>query len=164
MHELNLNNIAELTHELTYYRYILNQGRTDSLFRDLALSEYVALDRVARSISEKGDAEARTYLQDLAETLKLSIPQTSKMIGRLRDKGLVIWSHDGNGTDGTYVSITESGVQAMERQEMILKDYYGRVINRFGRENMAKLLRLMIQLEKDMDAELSEKGEEADGV
>ena len=36
------------------------------------------------------------------------------------------------------------------------------MVEKFGRENMAQLLRLMVQLEQVMDGELKEDGEDAD--
>ena len=152
--------LTELSHELTYHRYMLNQGQTGTLFRDMSIPEYIALHHVLHAINEKGGgADSKTYLQDIADELKLSIPQTSKMVGKLRDKGLVSWSHDGDGSEGTYITLTDDGVRRTEKQEAILKDYYGRVAEKFGSENLTALLRLMIRLEEVMDEELGKKGE-----
>ena len=66
----------------------------------------------------------------------MPIPKTSKMIRKLHERGLVFWSHSGDGRDGTYVVITDSGVRAMERQANILNAYYSRGIEAFGYENL----------------------------
>lgn len=161
MHKVN--NITELSNELTYHRYMLNQGQVHSLFKDISIQEYIALHNISLSISEKNDDSGRTYLKDIADELRLSIPQASKMIGGLRDKGLVSWAHDGNGSEGTYIIITESGLGLMHRQETFLKDYYGRVAEKFGEENLITLIGLMQQLEEAMDSELRE-GDWADGI
>ena len=55
-------------------------------------------------------------MKDIAEELHLTIPKTSKMIGNLRDKGLVAWLHDGNGSEGIYITMTDSGIRLMEKQ------------------------------------------------
>lgn len=162
MHELYLNNITELAHELTYQRYLLNQGQANTLFQELSIPEYIALHYVSRAAGEKN--EEKTYLRDVAAELKLSIPQASKMVGKLRDKGLVSWSHDGDGSEGTYIIITDSGLRLMQTQEALLKDYYSRVTEKFGREKLTTLLELMIELEKVMDSELTEEGDGADGI
>ena len=86
--------------------------------------------------------------------MQLSMRQTSKMVGDLRDRGLVTWSHDGNGKDGTYVTITESGKQLLEKQETIVKEFYGRVIDSFGKENLIHLLHQMKELETVMTCEI----------
>ena len=78
------------------------------------------------------------------------------MIGNLRDKGLVTWSHDGNGSEGTYVTITEMGQKLLTEQEEILKAYYGKVIEKFGKDNLIQLLQLMKQLETVMSSEIEE--------
>lgn len=161
MHKVN--NITELSNELTYHRYLLNQGQVHSLFKNISIQEYIALHNISLSISEKNDDSGRTYLKDIADELRLTIPQASKMIGGLRDKGLVSWTHDGNGSEGTYIIITESGLRLMQRQEAFLKDYYGRVAEKFGEDNLFTLIDLMQRLEKVMDSELGE-GDCADDV
>ena len=65
-----------------------------------------------------------------------------------------MWSHDGNGSEGTYVTITESGKKLLKNQEQILRDYYGKVIEKYGKENLIQLLRLMKELETVMSSEL----------
>lgn len=164
MHELYLNNITELAHELTYQRYLLNQGQANTLFQELSIPEYIALHYLSRAAAEKDNETGKTYLRDIAAELKLSIPQTSRMVGQLRDKGLVSWSHDGDGSEGTYIIITDSGLRQMETQETLLKDYYSRVTEKFGRENLTTLLELMIELEKVMDSELIREGDGPDGI
>lgn len=91
--------------------------------------------------------------------MQLSMRQTSKMVGDLRDRGLVIWSHDGNGKDGTYVTITENGRKLLGNQETIVKEFYGRVIDSFGKENLIHLLHLMKELETVMTREIEQMEE-----
>ena len=57
----------------------------------------------------------------------------------------------GDGRDGTYVVITDSGVRAMERQANILNAYYSRVIEAFGYENLKNLLEQISHLESVMN-------------
>lgn len=94
--------------------------------------------------------------------MQISIRQTSKIITDLRDRGLVQWAHDGNGSDGTYVIITDSGKELMDRQEKMLKEYYGRVIDKFGIKKMIQLLQMMKELETVMSTELEEMEETTD--
>ena len=96
----------------------------------------------------------RISSKDLADKMELTIRQTSNMIAGLRDRGLVYWSHDGNGSDGTYVTITDIGRQNLYEQEDILKDFYGRVIEKYGKQNLIELLRLMKQLDTVMNGEM----------
>ena len=150
---------AELSNELNYHRYMLSQGEARGLLRNMTMSEYIALHKILA----KDHGAGKTYLQEIAEELHLSIPKTSKMIRKLNEKGVVHWSHDGDGSEGTYVTITKSGVQMMQQQEAFMEDYYGRVINKFGEENMIALLRLVKELEDVMEAEMNWEGDESDG-
>ena len=88
--------------------------------------------------------------------MQMSIRKTSKTVRDLRDRGYVKWSHDGNGTDGTYVTITDAGAKQLHDQETIIKDFYGNVINKFGKENMINLLILMKELDTVMESEIEE--------
>ena len=160
MEEKNNLSISSLTHELTLRQYIMNSGNIHKLLRELSIPEYIALHRIAAN-SESGSVYGdRTYLKDLADKMELSMRQISRMIGVLRDKGLVLWSHDGNGKDGTYVTITENGRALLNSNEEIMTDYYSRVINKFGKENLVDLLRLMKELETVMSGELEVYQEE----
>ena len=139
---------------------MFNQVQITALFGEISVPEYIALHSISGSISKNGAGAEKTYLRDIANELHLSIPKASKMIRQLRDKGFLSWGHDGNGEDGTYVTITESGAALMERQERILKDYYGRVIEKFGEEKLVSLFGLMKELENVMDHELHERNGE----
>ena len=153
----NRNDVAKLAYELTYHRHLMNKGKARNLFIELEISEYIALHSIARVASDKNDLSQKTYLSDLAEHLGMSISGVSKMITRLKDRGLVLWSHDGDGSEGTYVVITESGINAMSQQEKILSDYYSRVIDKFGHDNLIQLLQQMEKLEEIMDTEFTAK-------
>ena len=84
------------------------------------------------------------------------------MAGKLRDAGYVVWSHDGDGSEGTYVTITESGQSIIRNQEELLKSYYGHVIDKFGKDNLLQLLRLMKQLETIISSEAENLEVESD--
>ena len=122
----------------------------------MSITENIALQKKAHNEKTSFIYGGRTYIKELSEKMELTIRQTSKMIGKLRDKGLVTWSHDGNGTEGTYVTITDIGQNLLKDQEEILKKYYGNVIKKFGKDNLIQLLQLMKQLETVMTSEIEE--------
>ena len=148
--------IVKLTNELTYHRYLMNRGKVRDFFKKVSIPEYIALHYIALESEMSEIYSGRTYLKELAEKMQLSIRQTSKMVGDLRDRGLILWSHDGNGSEGTYVTITENGKKLLNEQEEVLKNYYGKVISKFGKDNMVQLLQMMKQLETIMSSELEE--------
>lgn len=124
----------------------------------LSAPDYIALNIIRETEKNEQIYSGRTYLKDLAEKMQLSMRQISKMIGNLKERGLVVWSHDGNGSEGTYVTITESGQQLLTQQQKILEEYYGNVIDKFGKDNLIQLLNLMKQLETVMSSEVERMG------
>lgn len=155
--------IAKLAYELTYHTHLLNRDKPRSLFTELGIPEYILLHSISQVASEPSGVPGRAYLKDLAQQLKMPMPSISQMAGRLKEQGLVQWSHDGKGNDGTFLVITDSGLGAMQRQNALLTDYYSRVIEKFSRENLAQLLQQMKALEKIMDEEFISEGEDAYG-
>ena len=151
--------IIKLTNELIYQRHLFNHEYRKDIFK-MSIPEYIALEYIAVE-EESGLYDGRAYLRDLADKLHMTMRHISNMAGKLRDAGLVLWSHDGDGSEGTYVTITESGQSIIKNQEEILKAYYGHVIDKFGKDNLLQLLKLMKQLETVMSSE-AEKMESDD--
>lgn len=145
--------IIKLTNELTYQRHLFNREYRKDVFMKMSIPEYIALQYIAME-ETSNIYSGRTYLKDLADKLQMSMRQISKMVEKLRDAGYVLWSHDGNGSEGTYVTITESGQSMLKNQEEILKKYYGKVFEKFGKDNLIQLLQLMKQLETVMSSEM----------
>lgn len=143
----------KLTNELTYQRHLFNREYRKDIFMKMSIPEYIALQYIAME-ETSNIYSGRTYLKDLADKLQMTMRQTSKMVEKLRDTGYVVWSHDGNGSEGTYVTITNSGQSMLENQEEILKKYYGKVFEKFGKDNLIQLLQLMKQLETVMSSEM----------
>lgn len=145
--------IAKLSHELTYRRYLLNNDKIRSFFKKLSIPEYLALHIIEKTEKENDIYSGKTYLQDISDKMQRSIRETSRMAKALQERGLLVWSHDGDGSDGTYVTLTEQGRSMLKEEEEALKKYYGKVIERYGRDNLVQLLTLMKQLETAMGAE-----------
>lgn len=146
---------ARLAYELTYHKFLLNRDHSHSLFREISKAEYIALHLIAKNASASG----RIYLADLAKQLEMPISSMSRMVRRLKDRSLVHWSHTGNGSDGTFVSITDSGFQAMRHQDAVLEAYYHQVIERFGHEKLTQLLHQLDALESIMNEVFTQEGD-----
>lgn len=147
--------LSQLANELTYRRYMTNRVSTSRYFSYMTVPEYIVLCMAAQpELLENGDSQ-KIYLADIAERMKMPVRQTSALIGRLRDRGLLTWTHDGNGSEGTYVQITDLGRKKAEEQEKILSNYYGNVIQKFGKENIVHLLQMMNELDSIMSEEIS---------
>lgn len=150
------NEIGELSNELTYRRYLMNKDKIRELFQKVSVAEYIALYKIAFQGENSSLYSGKTYLKELAEKMELTIPQTSKMVEGLQDRGLVLWSHDGDGSEGTYVMITENGQKLFKEQEDVLKSFYEKVVAKFGKEKLIQLLQLMQELDKVMGFELKD--------
>ena len=144
---MDKNTINKLAYDLTYQRYLLNKDKANYLFNDLSVGDYVVLHTVLCF-------EDKAYLEKLGEKLNLSISKMSNVATNLKNRGLVIWSHDGDGSEGTYLTVTEIGLKLMDKQEDKLKNYYERVINRFGLKNTVDLIGKMTALETIMEEEM----------
>ncbi len=154
--EIAESDIWKLSHELTYHKYLLNNDKIRSFFQKLSIPEYLAMHIIKESEQTDDIYAGRTYLKDIADKMQRSVRQTSRMVKTLQERGLVAWSHDGDGSEGTYVTITEAGSRMLQEEEEALKKYYGRVITSYGRENLLHLLQLMKQLETVMSTEFEE--------
>ena len=164
INELTRENVSSdirvLSHEITYRRYLMNKGKIKELFEKLSIPEYIALYNIDMERELSSIYGEKTYLKDLSEKMELSMRQTSRMIGNLRDRGLLLWSHDGNGSEGTYVIITDSGKKLLKEQEEVLRKFYGNVIDKFGKEKLIQLLQLMKELDTIMCSEFEDMEEE----
>ena len=152
------NDVKGLAYELTYHRYLMNKGHVQSLFTVLSQSEYITLHSITKVSPDEKYPFQKTYLKDLADKMELSIHSVSKLVRELKERGLVIWTHDGDGSEGTYITLTESGADLMQRQEEILSEYYGGVIEKFGYDEARSLLKRLSDLEKIMNEVFIEKG------
>ena len=153
--EVDRKEFNELASEITYRRYMMDKVNLTKIFPDLSTMDYIALGVISRLAEKKPDSD-KIYLQDIAADLKVPMNRVSEMIQKLRDKGVLIWTHDGDGSEGTYVKLTASGQEAMKKQQEILGSYYRNVIEKFGKEEFVRMLQMLARLERIMDEE-SEK-------
>lgn len=153
--EVDRKEFNELASEITYRRYMMDKVNLTKIFPDISTIDYVALWVISRLAEKKPDSD-KIYLQDIAADLKVPMNRVSEMIQKLRDRGVLIWTHDGDGSEGTYVKLTASGREAMKKQQEILGSYYRNVIKEFGKEEFVQMLQMLARLERIMDKE-SEK-------
>ena len=142
--------VLKLGNEFTLRRYLFNKPQVSQVLNE---ADYILLHIIMETAREHEIYEGKTYLKDLSEKMMLTIRQTSKLISKLKERGLVKWSHDGDGNEGTYVTITDEGRKLMEQQQAVYKEYYVNVIHKFGKDNLIEFLNLMKQLETVMYSE-----------
>ena len=66
MVQSKVSDVSMLSHELTYQRYLLNQGNIKQLFEKMSLPEYIALHNVAMESELSSIYGERTYLKELS--------------------------------------------------------------------------------------------------
>lgn len=150
-------NKNQLANELIYRKYLFGNDNFREYFKDLQIMEYVFLHAIIENEKSAAIYSGRTYLQELADKMQMPIRQTSRIIRELQDKGLVVWSHDGDGSEGTYVTVTQEGITRFYKQEEGMIHFFGNVIEKFGQENLMQLLRLMKEFGTVLSAELENK-------
>lgn len=127
------------------------------LFQENASAEYLLMWLFSRH-SEAAGGE-KIYLKDMADELHLPINKVSAIARSLRDKGLVRWTHDGDGREGTYLQLTETAVTSAAEHRKALHGYHRRVVDAYGEEPFLQLLADIARLEEIMQQE-AEKVEE----
>ena len=145
-----------LIDELVRLRYVMSNGQLNIRFADISMSEYITMREISDSDSD-GLYEGKTYLKDLADNMDASIRKTSKTVRKLKDMGLVVWEHEGDGTEGTYVYLTDEGKELLEEREKEVYEFFVKVIDKFGKDDMKKMLHLLKKFETIMSTELEEE-------
>lgn len=151
--------LKNLAHEITYRRYLLSRDDARSMFRDINIAEYIVLHFMSEQIESDPIYSDRIYLSEISEKLNLPIRKTSKLIREMSGKNLISWDHDGDGKDGTYVTMTEHGKNVFEETDSRLRDFYTRVLNRIGRDKIIQLLQLMKEFDSVIRTELEQTEE-----
>lgn len=150
------NNIVAVTAKAELDKIPRQKINIQKLFHKVSVLDYAVMWFIANK-AEKADINQKFYLKDMAESSGLPMHIITEMVRKLRDKGLVEWTHDGNGENGTYVKITELGVSSVTAQRDILQDYNKNVIEKFGMERFLNLIREMSEFEEIMNAEIEKE-------
>lgn len=138
---------------------MLSKDDAKFMLKDINIAEYIVLHFMFEQTESNSIYSDRIYLSEISETLNLPIRKTAKLIREMNGKNLVSWNHDGDGKDGTYVTITEHGKTVFSETDSKLKDFYTRVLQRFGREKIIQLLQLMKEFDSVMRTELEQTGD-----
>lgn len=152
----NIEPMKEIAHEITYRRYLLSKDDAKFMFRDVNIAEYIVLYYMCEHIENNSIYSGRIYLSEISEKLNLPIRKTSKLIREMNGKNLISWDHDGDGKDGTYVTITDHGKNVFEETDSKLRYFYTRVLQKFGKDKMIQLLQLMKEFDSVMRTELEQ--------
>lgn len=134
--------ITDQVTQLIIDQYYENRNVIRDFFDRTSMNEYVALKKISSGGNEK------IYLKDLASNMQISYQYLSTIISNLRDKGYVNWSFDGDGQEGTYITLTQDGLNLLSSQEEFLNEFCQRAVKEFGKEKSLLLLSLIHEFQQ----------------
>ena len=126
------------------------------LFQENASDEYALIWLLSKHTKDTGSE--KIYLKDIVRELNLPMPKVSAIARSLQNKGLVRWTHDGNGEEGTYILLTDTAVTSVQAHRQTLRAYHQRVVAAYGEEKFLHLLGEIAQLEEIMRQEAEKVG------
>lgn len=145
--------LSVLSNELITRKYLFNKVEAR---RNISIQDYIVMHIITETHNDCSVYGGKAYLRDIAEKMNISIRNTSKLANELKEKGLIKWMHEGDGSNGTFVEITDEGRMLFEKERIRLEKFYGNVIEKFGIENLRQMLNLMKQFETVVSGELED--------
>ncbi|MCC8081945.1 MAG: hypothetical protein LIO80_08085 [Lachnospiraceae bacterium] len=152
MSENKEKEMLDLGDRIISTHYSMDVDHLNLVFRDISMADYMILAKLGHRMGFN-KPETRVYLSEISKELDRPINRVSQMVQNLQDKGYIYWEHDQEQRKGTYIYISETGREAMIRQQEILRKYCGNIIERLGQETVVKILDMMHQLETVMEDE-----------
>lgn len=149
MGTINQSEITDLANRMIAIRTMIDSDHMKIIFQKITLAEYSTLKRIFPAM-DKSCVEEKLYLQDLTQVLNYSVQQTSRLVQALQGKGYVYWEHD---KKGTYVRLTEHGLEIMCEQQKLLIKYFEQVIDRVSKERFIAIMDEMRAIEQIMEEE-----------
>ncbi|HIY31671.1 hypothetical protein [Evtepia sp.] len=130
------------------------------LFQANASDEYALIWLLSKHTQDTGSE--KIYLKDMVRELNLPLPKVTAIARSLQSKGLVRWTHDGNGEEGTYILLTETALTSVQARRQTLRRYHQQVVAAFGEERFLHLLGEIAQLEEILRQEAEKVGDDHD--
>ena len=130
------------------------------LFQANASDEYALIWLLSKHTQDTGSE--KIYLKDMVRELNLPLPKVTAIARSLQSKGLVRWTHDGNGEEGTYILLTETALTSVQDRRQTLLSYHQQVVAAFGEERFLHLLGEIAQLEEILRQEAEKVGDDHD--
>ena len=130
------------------------------LFQANASDEYALIWLLSKHTQDTGSE--KIYLKDMVRELNLPLPKVTAIARSLQSKGLVRWTHDGNGEEGTYILLTETALPTVQARRQTLRRYHQQVVAAFGEERFLHLLGEIAQLEEILRQEAEKVGDDHD--
>lgn len=156
MEEITREQLAELGNQWMKMQFITREQHFARLFTEMPIFYYMTMVSLQNRLG-MGKEKERLYLRQICEEMDLPITRVSKMVQGMQDKGYVYWNHDDSGRPGTYITISETGHEVMEKQQAKIADFFERAIRKYGYDRFEDLLRMRGDFNAVMDGILAEE-------
>ena len=113
----------------------LKSVNVESIFEFIERTDYLFLYSIKECV-EKSDCHEGVYLSEVAEYMKLSIPETSKMVKSLENKGYIIWKLDEK-KERTYLVLTNKAIELSNCQKEKMIEAYEKIISNIQEDDLA---------------------------
>ena len=115
--------------------FFLKSTNVESIFEFVEGTEYLFRYSIKECV-EKSDCHEGVYLSEVAEYMKLSIPETSKMVKSLENKGYIIWKLDEK-KERTYLVLTNKAIGLSNCQKEKMIEAYEKIISNIQEDDLA---------------------------
>lgn len=115
--------------------FFLKSINVESIFEFVERTDYLFLYGIKECV-EKSDCHEGVYLSEVAEYMKLSIPETSKMVKSLENKGYIIWKLDEK-KERTYLVLTNKAIELSNCQKEKMIEAYEKIISNIQEDDLA---------------------------
>ena len=122
--------------------FFLKSINVESIFEFVERTDYLFLYSIKECV-EKSDCHEGVYLSEVAEYMKLSIPETSKMVKSLENKGYIIWKLDDiiwkldEKKERTYLVLTNKAIELSNCQKEKMIEAYEKIISNIQEDDLA---------------------------
>ncbi len=121
--------------------FFLNEFNVDRIFYAIERTDYLFLYHI-KCCETQSKQGKRVYLSVLADTMNMAIPQISKAVENLQNKGYVSWKTDSE-AGKTYVKLTSKAVELMRDERERMENSYQRILEEVGEEELNRTIRTM---------------------
>lgn len=114
--------------------FFLKSMNVEKVFNFIERRDYFFLYSI-KSCMEQSGSEQRAYLSELAQFMNLSVPEISKAVKGLEEKGFVSWKTDEK-KERTYVMFTAKAAELMQDQKKRIAESYDKIVNTIDRKDL----------------------------
>lgn len=131
----------------------LKRVNSSMIFAGVTHREFFTME-ILYEESEKNNSSKGVQVSKLADILKISLPQASRLLKNMEEKKYVIRTIDEDNRRNTYVEITGLGLKKRLEASKRMEIYISKVIGRMGMDNVGTLLLLLNDMTTIMKEEL----------